>query len=60
MRAAAATSPNCYPPSSGGGSKQNARTLADPVGLFGRPRTLFKFYARISGSFAEHFNPFDL
>jgi hypothetical protein len=29
--------------------------FADPVGLFGRSWTLFKFCARVSGSFAEHF-----
>jgi hypothetical protein len=31
--------------------------LADPVGLFGRSRTLFKFCLCVSGLSAEHFNP---
>jgi hypothetical protein len=43
-RPAAATRSNCYSLSSVSGSKRKTpELLADPVGLFGRSRTLFKF-----------------
>jgi hypothetical protein len=36
---------NCYPPVTtiGGSKRKTPEQLADPVGLFGRSRTLFKF-----------------
>jgi hypothetical protein len=43
-------------PSPGGRVKRKTpEQLADPVGLFGRSRTLCKFCGRVSDSFAERF-----
>jgi hypothetical protein len=53
----AATSSILLMPSPGGRyKKQNARIVDVLDVLFGRLRTLFKFYVRVSGLFAENFN----